>query len=244
MQIKNRIQMLENAIIDSGVATGLDLGLSKTTTAENDGESPGRQSFSTPASDLDAALDLDLQNLNSFDFNPSPNSLDESNFFANQDFFENWYQHDLALDQETSPLPFMAAPNQHLSDTGSSGSSHRLIQPWPELSISDSQSDILGSQLRNGSIETEISTPSVRKESLRSTQTCGQSKKISLAENGNAVRILSWNNEIYEEADSFPGQGISNRAKESTGSKREDNSIPERGEQAPEGVEHGLGDDV
>ena len=183
--------MLEKAIIDSGVATGLDIGLSETTAAENDGESPGCQSFSTPASDLDASLGLDLQNLNTFDFNPSPDSLDESSFFASQDFFGNWNQHDLALDQETSPLPFKPAPNQHWSDSGSRGSSHRLIQPWPELLISDGQSDILGNQLRNSSIETEISTPNARKESLRSTQTCRQSKKISLTEKENTVRILS-----------------------------------------------------
>ena len=190
MQIKNRIQMLEKAIIDSGVATGLDFGLSSTTTAENDAESSGRQSFSTPASGLDTTLDLDLQSLKSFDFYPSPDSLEESNLFANHGFFENWNQHDLALGQETNPLPLTPAQNQHTGESGSSISSHQIVQPRRQLSISDSQGDILRSRRQTASIERETSTPNARKESLRSTPARRQSKKSLLAEDGNPVRIL------------------------------------------------------
>ncbi len=41
MQIKNRIQMLEKAIIDSGVATDFDLGRTKPTTTGGDVDSVG-----------------------------------------------------------------------------------------------------------------------------------------------------------------------------------------------------------
>jgi hypothetical protein len=193
MQIKNRIQMLEKAIIDSGVAAGLDLGLSKSTAIENDGESSRSHSFSTPSSETDLSLGLDLQNLTSWTGDPSPESLDETNFFPSQDFFEDWNPQDLGLDLETSPLPFMPGPNQQLqlSDSGSSRSSHRLVSPWREASVSESPSDILGSQLRTVSIETATSIPNARNEPLRSAQTRGHGKKASLTEDGNEVIILS-----------------------------------------------------
>ena len=184
--------MLEKAIIDSGVTTGLDLGLSKTSNTENDGESSGHQSFSTPASDLDAALDPNLQNSTSWNFDPGPDSLDDNDFFASQDFFENWNQHDLALDQETSPLPFMPDVNQplQLGDLGSSGPSRRRILPRREPSIPEIQSDILGRQPLNVSTEAGTRSPDSIRKSLHSTQSSSQSKKLSSTEDEKEVRLI------------------------------------------------------
>lgn len=237
--------MLEKAIIDSGVATGLDLGLSKTSNTENDGESSGRQSFSTLASDLDAALDLDLQNSTSWDFDPNPDSLDENNFFASQDFFENWNQHDLALDQETSPLPFIPDLNQplQLGDLGSSGPSHRHILPWREPSISETQSDILRRKPLNASTETGTHSPDSRKGISSFVTIKHPIKETTVNTRWERGKTSTAVHEMYP-SDSHIDQEISNGTEESTGSEREDHSILERGEQTPKGAEHGIGDDV
>ena len=187
--------MLEKAIIDSGVATGLDLGLQKPTTSEHDGASSRCQSFSTPASDGDAAQDLDFQTLSSWDFDPSPDSLDESIFFANQDFFENWDRFDLALDQEISPLPFMPDLNQQSSRSRSrSNASHLFILPWQEPSMSQVQSlalTLTGNEQGVESRNCEGVFDHSRKVSLGSKSARGQLKKNSAAKDGKEVSLIS-----------------------------------------------------
>lgn len=184
--------MLEKAIIDSGVATGLDFGLKKPTISEHDGTSSRCQPFSTHD---DATQDLDFQLMGSWDFDPSPDSFDESNFFANLDFFENWNQSDLALDQGTNPLPFTTDLNRQSGGPGSgSNASHRFILPWQEPSAYQVQSralpltrNELGIESRNCEGIFEHS----RRVSLDKKSTCGQLKKNLAAKDENEVSLLS-----------------------------------------------------
>lgn len=229
--MKNRIQMLEKAIIDSGVATRLDLGISRPTATENDGASSESQSFFTPSSDGEAALESGFQNMGPWDFDPSPDPVDEANFFTSQDFFETWNQPDFALVQETS---YLSTPDSTRQSNGSvSNDSHQISLPWQEPSTSQVQTSGLilspnGTDLEN--YQGANSQP--RKEYIDSKSTRGRPNKSSSTEGSNEVRLHPCRNLRYNihKVDAVLAQESPYNAKEGTGSKREDNSFLERRE--------------
>jgi hypothetical protein len=59
MQIKNRIQMLEKAIVDAGVTTNLDIGLPESLAEEQDVEPTKIRSLSTPSCETNLFLGLE-----------------------------------------------------------------------------------------------------------------------------------------------------------------------------------------
>jgi hypothetical protein len=194
MQIKNRIEMLEKAIIDSGVVTGVDLGLSKSIATETDGPTSDINSFSTPDSQGDLAHDFELQNLGSTEFDLSPVSLVESNLFANQDYSNNRSPRDFALDQETSPLPYAIAPSQQFGGSDSFVAPQQFALPWLEPSTSQVQSLTLMSSAtgyRGPSRNCGDRDIHSSKVSLVEASPGGQSKKMSVASRGTEVGVPS-----------------------------------------------------
>jgi hypothetical protein len=187
MQIKNRIQMLEKAIFESGMDTGLDLGLSKPCTKETDGSSPERQSFVISPCDSEAAQDSDFQNPGQWDFNPSPGSLDETDFLASPDFFGNWNQVDLPFNQETSPLS-ISELNQQISGS-MPNSSHQFIMPWQEQSTTQILTPALAlSPVRVNSTNYQ-GLLHQSKESLGPKSARGQPKRPSSTADGNEASL-------------------------------------------------------
>ena len=193
MQIKNRIQLLEKAIIDSGVALAIDLGLPKPTTSGKDGESSGSQSFSTPTSEPDLSLGLDFQNLNSWSGDLAPDSLEETNCFTNHVFIDDWNPQELDLDLEPDSLPFMPNSNQQLEarSSVSGGSSQQDISPWCEV-YTQSSNNASGCQVQTESLGRATAIPSSREEEHHQTPARGKLTELLSSADGSQVSVLSW----------------------------------------------------
>ena len=178
MQIKNRIQMLEKAIIESGAVTRLDLSLSEDSATKYDGATSGLQSGLTSSGDGEAALETVSQNLSSWDVNFCLDLANDTDFSASPESSKNLKQPDSIFDTGSSllsrPGSDMQSNEFHLDHHH-----HQFVSPWQSPPERKTQSPALTLTPRVDLINEAGRLPQPKRGNPDSGLTRGRPRKVS-----------------------------------------------------------------